>query len=508
MKRILSLLTGMALVAAILTGCGGNKPQESASQGGGSSASKDSVVMALSGDISNLNPWDNTVLIDRFVRTNYYETLLDMDGTEFVPLLAEDYSISESGTEYTFMLKKGVKFHNGDELTAEDVVYSIEQARLSSSFSAETAAIEKVEAVDDYTVKVTLSEVNAPFLLSVAAKVCITNKEYMEANGEAAINAPIGTGPYRFVSREAGSKIIMEAFEDWHGGEVAIKNAEFRVVADSSAAVMSLEAGDIDLTYTLPTISVAQLQENSNMTVSMVPTQGSAYLVYNINNAPFDDLNFRKAISYSVDRDTIIAAALDGIGMKSVSIWGPTTVGYTGNYTFPEYDIEKAKEYLAQSNYNGETIQFIVGNDTYKRSAVILQNEWAKLGINVEIVQMESNAWISDMKNGNYQLSLVIHTVEPDADLWSTRFASTGIGISNMSHVQRDDLDELFLQGRSTTDIDERCGYYDEIMKILVDEAIVVPIYYRTMTPAYNANLVVDRFETSGYARMVYMHWK
>ena len=249
-------------------------------------------------------------------------------------------------------------------------------------------------------------------MLSVASKVCIINKAYTEEGGEDSYSQPVGTGPYRFVDRVMGSEFNLEAFEDWHGGEVPIQHATYKVIAEASSAVMSLESGDIDLTYTMPSISVASLKENSAITVSEVPTQGSGYLVYNLEVAPFNDLNFRKALGYAVDRDTIITAALDGIGTKSTSVWGPTTVGYTGNYTWPEYDMEQAKEYLAQSSYNGEPIQFIVGNETYKRLAVVVQESLNQLGITTEIEMMESNAWITDMKNGNYQMSFVINTVE------------------------------------------------------------------------------------------------
>ena len=109
--------------------------------------------------------------------------------------------------------------------------------------------------------------------------------------------------------------------------------------------------------------------------------------------APFDDINFRKALQYAVDRDQIITSALDGIGTRSVSVWAATPSA-TRHYLFPEYDMEKAKEYIAASDYDGSTINFIIGNDTYRRTAVILQSAFSELGINVNIEQVESNAWI------------------------------------------------------------------------------------------------------------------
>lgn len=513
MKKSLALILATILLLSLFTACG--TTEDPAETGGAdepsgetSGETKDSAIIGLSGEISTFDPWDNAVLITRYLRSNYYEYLLYANEQgEFEPMIAESYDISEDGKTYTFHLYEGILFHNGDELTAEDVVFSLEKACESAGFANETASIVDIKAVDEYTVEVTLSEVNAYFLLGVATRVCIVNKEYSESS-EDSYDTPVGTGPYKFVSFTSGYNLVLEAFDQWHGGEVPIKNVEFRVLSDASAAVMSLEAGDIDMTYTVPSISVAELQENPDFTVSMVPTQGSAYLVYNTTVAPFDDINFRKALQYAVDRDQIITSALDGIGTRSVSVWGSNTIGYTGNYLFPEYDMEKAKEYIAASDYDGSTINFIIGNDTYRRTAVILQSAFSELGINVNIEQVESNAWITDMKNGNYQMSLVIHTVEPDCDNWSTRFATAGIGVSNMSHLSDPVVDAAFDAGRATNNVEERCEQYDIVAQYLVDNAIVVPIYYRTMTPAYSSDLEVSVFENTGYAKAVNMSWK
>ena len=112
------------------------------------------------------------------------------------------------------------------------------------------------------------------------------------------------------------------------------------------------------------------------------------------------------------------------------------------------------------------------------------------------------------MKNGNYQMSLVIHTVEPDCDNWYTRFATAGIGVSNMSHLSDPVVDAAFDAGRATNNVEERCEQYDIVAQYLVDNAIVVPIYYRTMTPAYSSDLEVSVFENTGYAKAVNMSWK
>lgn len=506
-KNILLILLCFLLISTLAVGCGGSDVKTPDAPGNGEVEVKDSIKMALSGDISTMDPYDMAVLITRTVRANWYESLVYYNGESFDSLLAESHDISSDGLEYTFDLKKGVKFHNGEELTADDVVFSLKTAQASPGFQAETATIETIEALDEYTVKVTLTEQYAPFLLSVISRVCITNKEYTEAGGEESYNSPVGTGPYRLIERIDGAKIILESFDSWHGGEVPIKHAEYVIIADPSSAVMSLESKDIDLTYTLPSIAVSNLEKDDDITVSEVVTQGSGYLVYNITDSPFDDINFRKACSYLVDRETIVESALDGIGAESVKMWGPATVGYSENNPFPEYDLTKAKEYLEKSNYDGEPINFVIGNETYKRTALLLQEEFSKIGVKINVEVLEFNTWINDMKNGDFQISYVIRTVPEDADMWNQVFTTTGIGVANFSRISREDIDEIFARARTITDVKERTEYYDQISKIVVDEALMIPVIYRVMTPAYNKDLNIKRFETTGYADIVNISW-
>lgn len=508
MKKIVTSLICLTLCLSLCMGCGSNKSTTNETTENGGEGVRDSVNIAISAEFSNMSPFASGVLIDRCLRENFYETLVYYNDEEFEPLLSEEPIISDDGLKYTFKIKQGVKFHNGDEMTVEDVLYSYESALATADYSQYASIVKGCYIEDDDTFIVELNTPYAPFLLAVASRVCIINKAYTEAGGEESYNEPIGTGPYKFVSREAGSNLKLTAFEEYHGTAASIKDVTFTVIADASSAQMSLEAGDIDLTYMLPSTAVATLEESENIEVARVSTMGSGYLLYNLNVAPFTDINFRKAIQYAVDREMIIKAALDGIGTESYSLFTLNTVGCTGTYLSPEYDIEKAKEYLEKSSYDGETIKFIVGNDSYKRLAVILQEVWSEIGLNIEIEMMEANAWMEDMNNGNYQMSFVVMTKDPDADLWTNALATSGLGVNNRSQLSDPEIDEAFEKGRVAVDLKDREEQYDIILKKLSDEALVVPVYYRTMTPAYNSQFEVVRFESTGYARVIDMNWK
>jgi len=425
-------------------------------------AAKEIVTIAMKSEMNNMDPFLNTTTIDWATRANWYETLLVYYGGQFEMLLCDSYNISGDGLVYTFNLKHGVKFHNGSEMTSEDVVYSLEKGLGTPSYSGEAAYVSAIRAVDDYTVEVQLKQIYSPFLIGVGTRLCILNKAYVEEKGEQeAYNKPIGTGAYKLTERIIGQKLVLDAFEDWHEGSPAVKRAELIVVADPTSAQMALESQEVDMTYIIPSIAVAAMESDPRFAVERVVALGCGYWVYNLEKYPFNDVNFRQALAHAMDRDKTIAAALDGIPPKSVGVWNQEFVGYTGNTVFDDVDLDLAREYLAKSSYKGETIHVTIGNETYKRIAVIAQEDLRNIGINIDVQQVEINSWISDMSNGNYEMAFVNASVAAD--------------------VGRDYLKE---------------------------NAIVIPIYFPTVKPAYDASLSVERFYADGYARICDMAWK
>lgn len=520
MKKPFKFISMFVIMIFVLAGCQkgetaspdpGAAAQKSQPEGQPQSGTdnKDTVTIAMKSEMNNMDPFLNTTTIDWATRANWYETLVVYYGGRFEELLCDSYHISDDGLLYTFNLKHGVKFHNGDELTSEDVVYSLEKGLGTPSYAGEAAYVSEVRAVDDYTVEVELNQVYSPFLIGVGTRLCILNKAYVEEKGEQeAYNHPIGTGAYRLAERVIGQRLVLEAFEDWHGGATAIKRADLIVVADPTSAQMALESQEVDMTYIIPSIAVASMEEDPRFEVERVVALGCGYWVYNLEKYPFNDVNFRQALAHAMDRDKIITAALDGIPPKAVGVWNEEFVGYTGNTVFDDVDFDLAREYLAKSSYNGETIQVTIGNETYKRVAVIAQEDLRNIGINIEVQQVEVNSWISDMSKGNYDMAFVNASVAADVGMWVHNFGSDAIGVLNLVRLNSPEVDEAFVNGASTTDLTERQEYYDFIGDYLKDNAIVIPIYFPTITPAYDADLSVDRFFADGYARICDMAWK
>ncbi|MDL2248928.1 ABC transporter substrate-binding protein [Tyzzerella sp. OttesenSCG-928-J15] len=531
-KRLLAAFLTAGLIVGSLTGCGGsnNEPaksepapatSESAAPAASESAApaqsdtpaapeasgKDTVKMAVYSDFTIFDPMNSGMTLDAVVYRNIFDCLLNFYDGEYEKTLVDDYNISDDGLSYTFNLKQGVLFHNGEELKASDVVFSMNRAKESTSYGNYTKSIANVEATDEYTVVITLSEPYVPFLQAVCAGVQIMNEKAVNDSGDNVGFEPIGTGPYKYVQFDPGQQVVLEANSEWHGGDVSIKNAVFTVLTDPSSALMAVEAGDVDLTYSIPPIEALRLDSDDKLKFDRNATLGSGYICYNLEKAPFNDVNFRLALAHAIDKQEIIDVALEGMGESSSGVWDSRYEGFSGKYPPADYDLDKAEEYLAQSSYAGETIYFRVGYENYKKIAVVVQEQLRKIGINVEVEQLEANAWVDDMKKGNYDMSTIVMTYDLDIDYWANVFHSNAIGAYNFPRLNRPEVDEAFDTGKTILDKDERIATYEVIEQVVNEEAVVIPVYFRVNPCVYSKELNITRAYPNGFAKCVDMSW-
>lgn len=520
-KRLISMMLACAMTAAALTGCGNGStgetagetkapaeaPKDAGAKAEAAGEAKDSVKIAVYSDFSNFDPYNSGMTLDKVVYSNVFDCLLRYYNGEFENVLCTSYDLSEDGTVYTFHLKEGVKFHNGETLTASDVVFSMNRAKESTETANHTKSIVSTEAVDDLTVKITLDQPYVPFLSAVAANVCIMNEKAVTEAGAEVSRTPVGTGPYVFKQWDAGSQVILERFEDYHDELPPIKTAYYVVLTNPETALIATQTGEIDLTYTIPTIAVEELKASDKLVLDLNPTMGSGYIVLNLE-APFiNDVNFRKALAYATNREELVEVGMDGVAEISTLLWDGATVGFSGKYSLPEYDLEKAKEYLAKTNYNGEEIEFKVGYENYKKIGIVFQEQLKKIGVNISVGLLEANTWVTDMKAGNYGMSTIVMTEDPDVDLWSTVLHSNAIGGYNFSRLNNPEVDKAFDLGASIQDKAERAETYSVIEKELYENVVLIPIYKRVVTCAHNKDLLVDRAFDNGFSVVQDMHW-
>ncbi len=463
----ISLVLMLASLATVFCGCG-NKKQ----------ADESTITIGIAQDIEDsLDPHLMVAAGTREVLFNIYEGLVkpNSDG-DLIPAIASEVASDEDGTVYTFTLREGVTFHNGKEVTVEDVVASIMRCAdtkdgepLVSAFSN----IDSVTASDNKTVVITLKEADTDFMSSMTT--AILPADYIAGTS----TELVGTGPYKFVSRSPQENIIVERYDGYWGEAAHIANVEFKVIADADTIVMNLESGAIDMFPRVTTAQAAQLSDNFNILEGTMNLVQAMYL----NNAvePLNDVRVRQALCYAIDPQEIMDFMADGKGSEIGSSMFPSF----GKYFMPELndvynqDIEKAKELLTEAGYpDGFTIKLTIPSNygPHVQTGEVLKEQLKKIGVTVNLDLVEWNTWLSDVYSGRQYEATVIGV---DASTLSarallSRFVSdAGNNFINFNSAA---YDEAYANAVKSTDDAEQTKYYKECETILANEAANVYI--------------------------------
>ncbi len=464
-------------------------------------AGKEDIVIAVDADIDTLHPMNYSTTVEINVLNQIYDSLMyyDADGTKDPePRIAESYEISEDGLDYTFHLRNDVTFHNGTPLTAEDVVFSLELFKASEYQGSQLAMMDSVEALDDYTVVCHLSSPYAPFLQAVCTPN-IASKAYYESSEEDFVNNPVGSGPYKFVSRSKASNIVLEAYEDYYRGAAEIKNITFEVIPDSTTKAIALQTGEINFAE-IDSASKAQLSANPDITIAEAPTSGFSYIAMNTEVEPFNDPLVRQAVNYAIDRENLVQVCYDGEAEVNSNICSKERFGYSDDQFQYTYDPEKAKELLEEA---GITTPYDLGEilvaEKYSNLATVIQNDLAAVGLNTTIAVKEFNSYIGDIQSGSYTLTALNMTLEGDTQELQLAFKTEYIGVANNARYSDEEMDSLFEQAQVETDTDARAEIFDQIFTKAQDEAIYAVLANPTELFAYNADLQCPEFSLEAY---------
>lgn len=500
-KRILTVLTGLALLV-LVAGCGGgsgdSKPS-AAKSADGIASTKDSMVVVMPADPGSLDPHDNVTQNKHQSTRQIYETLVVYDEKgKLIPWLAEKWEYEDDKT-LVLHIRKGVKFHNGDQLKASDVLFSLKRTRKDNTPAAMQVAevdFDKSKVVDDYTLKLVTKDVFALQLAMLENPLCgiISERAYTESKGDF-FKAPIGTGPYKVVQFKSGDSLVLKGFEDyWIKGQPYVKNLTIRYIADASARAIEAESGGADIVYEISAHDIDRVRANKKLNLVSAMGANTSYLTINQAVKPLDDIRIRQAIWYAVDIPAAIKVAYGNYGQIGTGIISPGIDGRHPDLSkyFPKQDIERAKKLLAEAGYpNGFDISISCNSSDQQRKdfCEVIQAQLAAVNIRVKIDVMDSTQWSSKLSTGAGQLSAYGYTAStgeagrvlfrwlPDKSEWPI-FSWT-----NQEYF------DLINKALTTIDVNKRNEMYYKCQELLMENYVALPIWHKELNAACQLNV-------------------
>ena len=481
-KKLLALFLALVMVGAVLPGCGdGSKDPGGQGNNGktGEPVKGGEITVGIAQDLDDsLDPHQTVAAGTREVLFNIFEGLVkpNSDG-EMIPAVAEKYTLSEDGITYTFTLREGVKFHNGQTVTAEDVVYSINRCAAvpegqEKPLVAAFSAVKSVEALDEKTVAVTIAQRDLEFISYMTAAIIPADYENQDT-------APVGTGPFKFVSRTPQQDFVMERFEDYWGAPAWLDKVTYKICENADALVMNLNGGSIDLCAHLTSAQASQLNQNFQV---LEGTMNLVQAIYLNNQAkPFDNQLVRQALCYAIDRQGIMDMVADGHGTAVGSSIYPAFTKYFLPELVDKYphDVAKAKELLAQAGYpDGFDMTISVPNNyqPHMDTAEVVAEQLREAGINVTIQPVEWSTWLDTIYNGRqFQATVVgVDAANMTARAMLERFTSD-YG-KNFINYNNPAYDALFQQAINAQDEATQTDLYKQMEAMLADTAANVYI--------------------------------
>jgi len=481
-KKILSLISLMIVMAFALTACGGNQEKPSSGEQPGQSsetpAAAPAQVLKYGTDAEPVGLDPHTVSSTSSIRIfrQIYDTLIDVDTEmNFIPSLAESWEQPDDLT-YIFKLREGVKFHNGREMTAEDVKYSFERV-----LNPDTAAIGKsyydsidsIEAVDTYTVKFTLKEPFAPFMTNLTSLYgAIVPKEVVEENGNLMQKA-CGTGPFMLKEWIPDNKVILEKNPDYFvEGEPRLDAIEYYVMTDESARVAALRTGSVDV-IKLPASSIPLVEGNNDINILEYQSNDYSYVGFNLDLDKFKDVRVRQAISLAINRQEIIDLVYDGNAKVTGFVpeaMGRWAIDFQAEELYKQ-NIEKAKQLMAEAGYaDGFETTIAVGLlDDINATGEVLQKQLEQIGIKATIQNLESGQYVDAWKNRTHEMMVGRNGAGTDPNR-AVAFFFSSTGSANVWGYSNPEVDELCNQGKVTVDEAEREAIYKEAQKLIVND--------------------------------------
>lgn len=498
--KIVKYFMFVLLACALCFSCGGTAGDDVRSQ---------TLVVVLSSDAITFDPGAQNDSYSANAMLQMYEGLVTLSqSNEVIPVLAENYEISSDGMNYVFYLRKGIKFHNGEELTADDVVFSFKKAFASPAVAHIFSDIdpETITAEDNYTVKFKMKEPYAGIITALCHPAAfIMNRKAVEAAGENYAREPIGTGPFKFVKHIKSDKIQFERFEDFHGDKPYYKFLEMKIIPEPTNRMIELESGGADIIYDVSPNDLDRFNGNQELTLLRSFDYMTQYMGMNCSQAPLNDIRVREAVACAVDTDQIVKAVWKGLGRTASGPYAPSIRYSIANSRNPiARDVEKAKRLLQEAGYGDGLKLRLSTNERQERidMAVIMKEQLKDVGIDLSIEVLEWSKYIEMLEKGEQQLFEIgwsSDTPDPDMVVYPCFHSlSRGEG-GNYVFLADPELDALIIKGRRVLDGPERAEVYRQIQEKIMSLTPAVFQYNNELPAGIKSNLTGLRLSPLGH---------
>jgi len=456
------------------------------------------IVVGMTNSALDLDPRVATDEASQKVQQLIFSTLMRIDDNlKIAPELAESLEQPDPVT-YIARLRRGVKFQNGRELTANDVLYTF-RSLIDPDFRGRTAAYRQlgsIDAIDEYTVKFTLKEPYASFPINFVMGIV------QDGSGAANSRQPIGTGPYRLSSFVPDDQVVLTPFEGYFKGPPKNAGLVLKVIPDETMRGLELRKGAVDLVVNdlAPDIA-AQLQKEGKLEVVTAPGTDYAYLGMNLHDPALAKPDVRKAIGYAIDRDAIVMHLRRGFATTAVGIVPPMSWAFERNVLQFRYDPAEARRLLDAAGMpdrdgDGPRPRFSLTlrtstSEVYRLQAAVIQHDLARVGIDVQVRSTELPTLLNDAARGNFQLYTLQFVGVTDPDMLRRVFHSNQQPPAGLNRVfyRRPDVDRLIEQAALPASDDERRALYGRAQQMIAEDVPYVPLWYRTNVAVCQADI-------------------
>ncbi|MHC2070702.1 ABC transporter substrate-binding protein [Bremerella sp. T1] len=473
---------------------------------GGGPAVTDTLIYGRGGDANALDPIHTDIGESVKVIVNVFEPLVayDDETLELVPGVAESWETSDDGKEWTFKLRPNVKFHDGTPLNADAVVFTFERildpdhphvhSNIIPYYSSYTQ-IEKIEAIDDLTVKFTLKQPQATFLANIAMYPSgIVSPTAVKKYGADFTRNPVGSGPFQFVHWKPKQEIVLSRFEDYWGEPAGVSRVVFLPSEESSIRVTQLKRSEIHMADNLPPSEVDGLEKAPGVIVQSTPGINIGYLTIQTQKPPLDKAKVRQAICYAIDGERLIEVAYSGHAQNAKSMVPPTLWGHNTELPERKHDVEKAKQLLQEAseeygfNLPLKLELFVMDQprpymQQPRQTAIFIKDELEKVGFQIEIITNDIGQHFQRMTRGEHQLGLSgwsADIADPHNFLHTLLHSDNinEIGGNNLSQYKNAEVDKLLDEAQFELDTDKRAKLYEQAQQLIFEDAPVLPLVH------------------------------